>query len=66
MLNSTYNNYADSYIVKPLGFGEFSETVRELSSYWLIQNRPPPERYVCGSRYRGNRKAPSCAECTHP
>lgn len=61
-----YNNYADSYIVKPLGFGEFSETVRELSSYWLMQNGPSPERYVYGSRYRGNRKAPSCAECAHP
>jgi len=36
-----YSNYANSYLVKPLGFGEFSKTVRELSSYWLMQNQEP-------------------------
>jgi two-component system response regulator len=40
-----YRNYANSYLVKPLGFGEFSEMIRELSSYWLVQNRRPGNGY---------------------
>lgn len=39
-----YENYADSYLVKSADFGVFSETVRELSFYWLMQNRPSLER----------------------
>jgi len=34
-----YRNHANSYLVKPLGFGEFSELLRELSTYWLVKNR---------------------------
>jgi two-component system response regulator len=36
-----YRNHANSYRVKPLGFGEFSELLRELSTYWLVKNRLP-------------------------
>jgi CheY-like chemotaxis protein len=36
-----YRSHANSYLVKPLGFGEFSEMVQEVSSYWLVQNRQP-------------------------
>jgi two-component system response regulator len=36
-----YRNYANSYLVKPLGFGEFSELLRELCTYWLVTNRRP-------------------------
>jgi len=36
-----YRNHADSYLVKPFGFGEFSELIRELRSYWLALNRHP-------------------------
>lgn len=36
-----YRKYANSYLVKPLGFSEFSEMIRVLSSYWLLHNRHP-------------------------
>ena len=36
-----YRNHADSYLVKPFGFGVFSELIRELSSYWHALNRYP-------------------------
>ena len=39
-----YSNYANSYLVKPLGFGEFSEMIRELRSYWLTWNIHPHKR----------------------
>jgi CheY-like chemotaxis protein len=40
-MTKAYGNHANSYLVKPLGFGEFSEMIRELRSYWLVQNRQP-------------------------
>ncbi len=39
-----YDNYADSYLVKSTDFGVFSETVRELSFYWLMRDRISQER----------------------
>lgn len=36
-----YGNHANSYLIKPLGFGEFSEMIHKLNSYWLVQNRLP-------------------------
>jgi two-component system response regulator len=38
---TAYRNHANSYLVKPLGFGEFSALIRTVSSYWFVQNRPP-------------------------
>ena len=40
-INKAYCHYANSYLVKPLGFGEFSAMIQAVSSYWLVQNRPP-------------------------
>ena len=40
-MKKAYGNHVNSYLVKPLGFGEFSEMIRELRSYWLCQNRQP-------------------------
>jgi len=40
-VTKAYCHYANSYLVKPLGVGEFSAMIRALSSYWLVQNRPP-------------------------
>jgi len=36
-----YSNYVNSYLVKPIDFGEFSEMIRELGFYWLVWNKHP-------------------------
>ncbi len=35
---------ANSYVVKPVNFDEFSETVRQVSAYWLTVNESVGER----------------------
>jgi two-component system, response regulator len=37
----TYNFGVNSYIVKPVNFEQFSETVQKLGLYWLLINHPP-------------------------
>ena len=37
----TYNLGVNSYIVKPVDFGQFAEAVRNLGLYWLLLNQPP-------------------------
>lgn len=40
-LAKAYSNYVNSYLVKPIDFGEFSEMIRERGFYWLLWNRHP-------------------------
>lgn len=37
----SYEHGANSYVRKPLDFGEFAETVARLGVYWLATNEPP-------------------------
>ena len=41
LLNS-YSLGANSYVQKPVDFGQFAEAVRQLGLYWLVLNHPPP------------------------
>lgn len=37
----SYANGCNSFVRKPLDFGEFAETVARLGVYWLVTNLPP-------------------------
>jgi two-component system response regulator len=39
-----YSQGANSYIVKPVDFGQLSEAIRALGLYWLTLNYPPEVR----------------------
>jgi DNA-binding response OmpR family regulator len=39
---SGYNLGANSYIQKPVDFGQLRETVKNVGLYWLVVNQPPP------------------------
>jgi two-component system response regulator len=38
----SYRLGVNSYIQKPVNFGEFQEVVRQLGLYWLLVNNKPP------------------------
>ncbi len=48
-LVASYHLGANSYIQKPVDFGQFQETVRQLGMYWLVVNQPPPSSHVAGA-----------------
>ena len=35
---------ANSYVVKPVGYDEFTDAVRQVGAYWLRLNQPSEER----------------------
>ena len=43
-LTSGYSLGANSYIRKPVNFGQFAEALRQLGLYWLLLNEAPPAK----------------------
>lgn len=40
----SYSLGANSYVRKPVDFGQFIEAVKQLGLYWLVWNEPPPQQ----------------------
>lgn len=40
-ITSAYDLGANSYIVKPVDFGAFTDVVKTIQVYWLLTNEPP-------------------------
>lgn len=43
-LIQSYQNGVNAYIVKPVGFAEFSDAIRQLGIFWALLNELPPDR----------------------
>jgi len=41
-LAESYDSGSNAYVVKPVGFSEFVEVVRELGLFWTVVNEAPP------------------------
>jgi len=41
-ITHAYHHYANSYLVKPLGYEKFREMMEDLGFYWLSWNAHPP------------------------
>jgi DNA-binding response OmpR family regulator len=40
----SYDLGVNAYVVKPVGFDEFLDAVRQIGAFWAVINEPPPER----------------------
>ena len=51
----SYDLGVNSYLVKPIDFDKFVDTVQTLGLYWVLLNEPPP-RTACPERSLGSRR----------
>jgi CheY-like chemotaxis protein len=38
----SYQLGVNAYVVKPVGFQQFAEAVKQLGAFWTVHNEPPP------------------------
>jgi CheY-like chemotaxis protein len=43
-IDRCYELGANSYVIKPIAFEDFSRVVKELKLYWLLVNQPPSQK----------------------
>jgi CheY-like chemotaxis protein len=41
-LTQAYDLGVNAYVVKPVGFHEFVDAVKQVGSFWALLNEPPP------------------------
>ena len=39
----SYDLGTNAYVVKPVGFDQFADAIRQLGIFWAVVNEPPPE-----------------------
>ena len=42
-LVKSYGLGANAYVVKPVGFEQFADAIRQLGIFWAVLNQPPPD-----------------------
>lgn len=47
-LARSYGLGVNAYVVKPVGFPEFMEAIKELGLFWAVVNQPPPASLLKG------------------
>ncbi|MGF7151736.1 CheY-like chemotaxis protein [Sphingomonas zeicaulis] len=45
----SYSLGVNAFVVKPVGFEQFFEAVRDLGMFWAVLNEPPPARQTPGA-----------------
>lgn len=58
-IERAYGLGATSYIVKPVDFAQFNETVKSVGYYWLMANVPPPVSVTRGAVAAPGSRGPS-------
>jgi CheY-like chemotaxis protein len=41
-IHRSYERGVNAYVVKPVNFGEFVSSIKELGLFWAVINQPPP------------------------
>ena len=43
---SAYDQFANSYVLKPVDYDQFVATVLQLGLHWMVLNAPPPRKEI--------------------
>ena len=43
-LIKSYELGVNAYVVKPVGFDQFTDAIRQVGMFWAVLNEPPPEK----------------------